>query len=89
MVILQDEIDVGLHAAELDRRSIVRPEVGGRTRQAEITIWRRTPAVIGGELGMGVRRANTNRMKQTVGFYYRAAAWAVSNPPASRHKPFL
>jgi hypothetical protein len=28
LVILQAEIDVGLHAAELDRRPIVRPAIG-------------------------------------------------------------
>jgi hypothetical protein len=43
LVILQAEIDVGLHAAELDRRPIVRPErdeklmlLAGRTSRAKV-----------------------------------------------------
>jgi hypothetical protein len=50
LVILQTEIDVGLHAAELDRRPIVRPEVGREKQTAGLLqfggetrcYWRRT-----------------------------------------------
>jgi hypothetical protein len=48
VVILQAEIDVGLHAAELDRRPIVRPKVDGQTEQRlefygePASDWRRT-----------------------------------------------
>lgn len=52
-VILQAEIDVGLHAAELDRRPIVRPAEVDRQTEQKIRILS-PAAAIGGELDMGV-----------------------------------
>jgi hypothetical protein len=50
VVILQAEIDVGLHAAELDRRPIVRPAVKEFIQKRREFGWKPRMNWIGGEL---------------------------------------